>query len=73
MTYQRTTATQRKAIERAATRYLHVSVLVGTEGGQPTRTEKGKGATARKNPDVEKIIHIGRHRRELRRKARSAD
>lgn len=59
--------------------YLHVSVLVGTAKDSETgvvvhtRTPKGKGGTARKNKDVEKIIRQGRHRRELRRQARSAD
>lgn len=65
MKYERITATQRKALELATMRYLHVSVLVGTmkdECGliQPTRTPKGKGATARRNPDIVKLIQKAR-------------
>lgn len=75
--YIKTTAAQRKAVALASMRYLHVSVLVGTakdEIGliQPTRTPIGKGATARKNPNIAKIINAGRHRRNLRRAARLA-
>lgn len=80
--YVKTTATKKRAAALASMRYLHVSVLVGTAKQDigngftlivPTRTPKGKGGTARKNPDVAKIINAGRHRRELRRAARSAD
>lgn len=73
--YARTTATERKAVERATMRYLHVSVLVGMAKDEasgfimPTRTPPGKGGTARKNPDVAKIINVGRHRRKLRQHA----
>lgn len=79
--YVKTSSAERKAAALARNRYLHVSVLVGmgeieVDGVKipvPTRTPKGKGGTARKNPDVAKIINAGRHRRELRRAARSAD
>ena len=43
------------------TKFLHVSVLVGTAQDPdtklvyPTRTPKGKGGTARRNPDVETL------------------
>ena len=48
------------------TKFLHVSVLVGTAQDPdtklvyPTRTPKGKGGTARRNPDVVKAINAAR-------------
>lgn len=62
----------RAAMREDKVRYLHVSVQVGRansfiddngllQEGFPMRTPKGKGATARKNPEVESVI--GRARR----------
>lgn len=71
MKYERTTATERKAAAIASMRYLHVSVLVGTAKDPatgcivPTRTQKGKGGTARR---ATAKLH-GRARREALAKA----
>lgn len=74
MSYQRTTATQRKAAELAQTKYLHVSVQIGmgdykdprtgvVHHNVPLRTPPGKGGTARRSEPKLK----GRAAREARK------
>lgn len=51
----------RRDIQADKVRYLHVSVQTAFDGnGVPMRTPPGKGATARKNKDVEVLIDKAR-------------
>lgn len=69
-----------KIIEGKA-RFLHVSVAVGcgditdehglVHRNVPMRTPPGKGATARKNPEIEKLLRVGKHRRAMIRALRA--
>lgn len=73
----------RKDIIDGRTKFLHVSVLVSrapditdehgvVHQGVPMRTAPGKGAVARKNPDIEKLLRPGRARRLAMTASRSA-
>lgn len=58
-----------KIIEGKA-RFLHVSVAVGPPGSNLC-TPPGKGAVARKNPEIEKVLRAGKHRRAMIRALRA--
>ena len=57
MSYEKTTAASRRAAREKRTKYIHVSVNVGkmkdpaTGMIVPSRTPRGQGGTARRNPD----------------------